>query len=99
MSPVVKTIGQLRAAYSRKVVLYVRPAAALRTQARGRDLLALPSGSRSGFRRQSSSWRFGKRNPSRRLVGTLLHELKRRGAKRGLATLCIGGGMGVAHDG
>jgi acetyl-CoA C-acetyltransferase len=27
---------------------------------------------------------------------TLLHELKRRDAKRGLATLCIGGGMGVA---
>lgn len=31
-----------------------------------------------------------------RVLVTLLHELKRRGAKRGLATLCIGGGMGVA---
>jgi acetyl-CoA C-acetyltransferase len=31
-----------------------------------------------------------------RVLTTLLHELKRRGAKRGLATLCIGGGMGVA---
>ncbi|MES2307379.1 MAG: hypothetical protein V4507_00820, partial [Verrucomicrobiota bacterium] len=26
----------------------------------------------------------------------LLHELQRRDAKRGLATLCIGGGMGIA---
>jgi acetyl-CoA C-acetyltransferase len=26
----------------------------------------------------------------------LLFEMKRRDAKRGLATLCIGGGMGVA---
>jgi 3-oxoadipyl-CoA thiolase len=31
-----------------------------------------------------------------RLVTTLLHELKRRGAKRGLATLCVGVGQGVA---
>ena len=31
-----------------------------------------------------------------RILTTLLHELKRSGAKRGLATLCIGGGMGVA---
>ncbi|KQO65475.1 MULTISPECIES: acetyl-CoA C-acetyltransferase [unclassified Methylobacterium] len=31
-----------------------------------------------------------------RVLVTLLHELKRRDAKRGLATLCIGGGMGVA---
>ncbi len=31
-----------------------------------------------------------------RILTTLLHELKRRDAKRGLATLCIGGGMGVA---
>lgn len=31
-----------------------------------------------------------------RIVVTLLHEMKKRGAKRGLATLCIGGGMGVA---
>jgi acetyl-CoA C-acetyltransferase len=27
---------------------------------------------------------------------TLLHEMKRRDARRGLASLCIGGGMGVA---
>jgi acetyl-CoA C-acetyltransferase len=27
---------------------------------------------------------------------TLLHEMGRRNAKRGLASLCIGGGMGVA---
>jgi acetyl-CoA C-acetyltransferase len=27
---------------------------------------------------------------------TLLHELARRGGRKGLATLCIGGGMGVA---
>jgi len=31
-----------------------------------------------------------------RILTTLLHEMKRRGAKRGLATLCIGGGMGCA---
>ena len=31
-----------------------------------------------------------------RVLVTLLHELKRRDAKRGLATLCIGGGMGIA---
>lgn len=31
-----------------------------------------------------------------RVLVTLLHEMKRRDAKKGLATLCIGGGMGVA---
>jgi acetyl-CoA C-acetyltransferase len=31
-----------------------------------------------------------------RILVTLLHELQRRDAKRGLAALCIGGGMGVA---
>jgi acetyl-CoA C-acetyltransferase len=31
-----------------------------------------------------------------RILNTLVHEMKRRGARRGLATLCIGGGMGVA---
>lgn len=31
-----------------------------------------------------------------RILNTLLFEMKRRNAKRGLATLCIGGGMGVA---
>ncbi len=31
-----------------------------------------------------------------RILTTLLYELKRRDAKRGLATLCIGGGMGIA---
>lgn len=31
-----------------------------------------------------------------RVLTTLLHEMQRRGAKKGLATLCIGGGMGVA---
>jgi acetyl-CoA C-acetyltransferase len=31
-----------------------------------------------------------------RVLVTLLHELQRRDAKRGLATLCIGGGMGIA---
>ena len=31
-----------------------------------------------------------------RVLVTLLHEMKRRDAKRGLATLCIGGGMGIA---
>ncbi|MBE2253825.1 MAG: thiolase family protein [Myxococcus sp.] len=31
-----------------------------------------------------------------RMVGTLLRELKRRGGKRGIVTMCIGGGMGAA---
>jgi acetyl-CoA C-acetyltransferase len=31
-----------------------------------------------------------------RVLTTLLHEMNRRNAKKGLATLCIGGGMGVA---
>jgi len=31
-----------------------------------------------------------------RILVTLLHEMKRRGAHRGLASLCIGGGMGIA---
>ncbi|HEY8574083.1 acetyl-CoA C-acetyltransferase [Phenylobacterium sp.] len=31
-----------------------------------------------------------------RILTTLLHEMKRSGASKGLATLCVGGGMGVA---
>lgn len=31
-----------------------------------------------------------------RIVVTLLHEMRRRNARRGLASLCIGGGLGVA---
>jgi acetyl-CoA C-acetyltransferase len=31
-----------------------------------------------------------------RVLVTLLHEMRRRNAKKGLASLCIGGGMGVA---
>ncbi|HZG81006.1 MAG TPA: acetyl-CoA C-acetyltransferase [Brevibacillus sp.] len=31
-----------------------------------------------------------------RIVVTLLHEMKRRQVKRGLASLCVGGGMGMA---
>jgi acetyl-CoA C-acetyltransferase len=31
-----------------------------------------------------------------RILITLLHEMKKRDAKKGLATLCIGGGMGIA---
>jgi acetyl-CoA C-acetyltransferase len=31
-----------------------------------------------------------------RILTTLLHEMKRTGARKGLATLCVGGGMGVA---
>ena len=33
-----------------------------------------------------------------RIVVTLLHEMKRRGATRGLATLCVSGGMGYSLD-
>jgi acetyl-CoA C-acetyltransferase len=31
-----------------------------------------------------------------RILVTLIHEMIRRDAKKGLASLCIGGGMGVA---
>jgi acetyl-CoA C-acetyltransferase len=31
-----------------------------------------------------------------RILNTLLFEMRRRDAKKGLATLCIGGGMGIA---
>ena len=31
-----------------------------------------------------------------RVLTTLLYEMQRRDAKKGLATLCIGGGMGIA---
>ncbi|MGY8990784.1 MAG: acetyl-CoA C-acetyltransferase [Rhodospirillales bacterium] len=31
-----------------------------------------------------------------RVIVTLLHEMQKRDAKKGLATLCIGGGMGIA---
>ncbi len=31
-----------------------------------------------------------------RILVTLLHEMEKRDAKKGLATLCIGGGMGCA---
>jgi acetyl-CoA C-acetyltransferase len=31
-----------------------------------------------------------------RIVVTLLHELRRRGKSRGIATLCVSGGLGMA---
>ena len=31
-----------------------------------------------------------------RILVTLLHEMQKRNSKKGLATLCIGGGMGIA---
>jgi acetyl-CoA C-acetyltransferase len=31
-----------------------------------------------------------------RILVTLLHEMKRRGSTRGLATLCVSGGLGIA---
>ena len=31
-----------------------------------------------------------------RVLVTLLHEMQKRDAKKGLVTLCIGGGMGIA---
>jgi len=31
-----------------------------------------------------------------RILVTLIHEMKKRNAKKGLATLCVGGGMGIA---
>ena len=31
-----------------------------------------------------------------RIVVTLLHELRRRGLRRGIASLCVAGGMGMA---
>ena len=35
-------------------------------------------------------------NTGARILCTLMHELKRRNAKRGLATLCVSGGLGIA---
>jgi len=34
--------------------------------------------------------------PGARIVGTVVHQLQRQGARRGLATLCISGGQGMA---
>ena len=34
--------------------------------------------------------------PGTRILVTLIHEMLKRNAKKGLATLCIGGGMGIA---
>ena len=31
-----------------------------------------------------------------RITTTLLHEIQKRGARRGLATLCVSGGLGLA---
>jgi acetyl-CoA C-acetyltransferase len=31
-----------------------------------------------------------------RILATLMHEMKRRGARLGLETMCIGGGQGLA---
>jgi acetyl-CoA C-acetyltransferase len=33
-----------------------------------------------------------------RIVVTLVHEMKRRNVKRGLATLCVSGGLGLALE-
>jgi acetyl-CoA C-acetyltransferase len=33
-----------------------------------------------------------------RIVTTLLHEMERRGAALGLATLCVSGGLGIAME-
>ena len=35
-------------------------------------------------------------DPGARIVAPLLHELRRRGGRHGLATLCLGGGGSVA---
>jgi acetyl-CoA C-acetyltransferase len=31
-----------------------------------------------------------------RILTTLIHQMKRQNAKKGLASMCIGGGMGIA---
>jgi acetyl-CoA C-acetyltransferase len=33
-----------------------------------------------------------------RIVTTLLHEMERRNARLGLATLCVSGGLGIALE-
>lgn len=35
-------------------------------------------------------------NTGARILVTLLHSLERTGGKKGIAALCVGGGMGVA---
>ena len=47
--------------------------------------------------RAATSWSQGLRGASgARVLTTLLFEMQKRNAKKGLATLCIGGGMGIA---
>ena len=58
-------------------------------------------GPRLGCVQGERQWRGDRAGPSDRRLGarvlvTLLFEMQRRKAKKGLATLCIGGGMGIA---
>ena len=59
-------------------------------------------GPRLGYRARSTSTAARSRSAIRsalraaRVLVTLLHEMQKRNAKKGLATLCIGGGMGIA---
>ena len=58
-------------------------------------------GSRLGPGQGQRQWRRDRARPPDRRSGarvlvTLLYEMQRRDAKKGLATLCIGGGMGIA---
>ena len=53
-----------------------------------------PARSTSTAARSRSATRSAPR--ARRVLVTLLHEMGKRDAKKGLATLCIGGGMGIA---
>ena len=49
-----------------------------------------------GATRHASVARFVDAASGNRVLVTLLHEMGKRDAKKGLATLCIGGGMGIA---
>ena len=57
------------------------------------DKIALVTGAAAGIGR-ASAVAFAREGA--RVLVTLLHEMGKRDAKKGLATLCIGGGMGVA---
>ena len=61
---------------------------------RSRARASTASGSTSTAARSRSGHPIG--CSGARIVVTLLHEMARRGARRGLATLCVSGGMGGA---
>ena len=65
-----------------------------RSCAVNKDLAGTQKGQRQ--RRRHRAWAIRLAPPGARVLTTLLLEMQKRNAKKGLATLCIGGGMGIA---